>query len=187
MAYRRRRWGGDEGEVRPPADPEAAAREICLRQLTLAPKTRAQLAEALARKAIPAEVAELVLGRFTEVGLIDDEAFAQAWVRSRHAGKGLAPRALSAELRRKGVDEELVKEAVADLQPEDLEATARALVARKLASTAGLDPAKRTRRLVSMLARKGYSPGLAYEIVRDAVNAEQPFPDDDPDPDISDF
>ncbi|ROO83591.1 regulatory protein [Actinocorallia herbida] len=185
MAYRRR-FGAGDGEVEPPKNPEAAAREICLRQLTLAPKTRAQLAEALARKAIPAEVAERVLGRFTEVGLIDDEAFAQAWVRSRHAGKGLAPRALSAELRRKGVDEELVKEAVADLQPEDLETAARALVARKLPSTAGLDPAKRTRRLVSMLARKGYSPGLAYGIVREALNAE-PFPNDDPDLDDSDF
>ncbi|MDX6743449.1 regulatory protein RecX [Actinocorallia sp. A-T 12471] len=176
MAYRRRQWP-DRGEVQPPADPEAAARDICLRQLTLSPKTRAQLAEALARKAIPDEVAEQVLGRFTEVGLIDDEAFAQAWVRSRHNGKGLAPRALSAELRRKGVDEETVKEAVADLQPEDLDAAARALVARKLASTAGLDPAKRTRRLVGMLARKGYAPGLAYQVVRDAL-AESSSDDD---------
>ena len=92
--------GGGESAPRPPADPEAAAREVCLRLLTLSPKTRSQLAEALARKGIPDEVSERVLGRFTEVGLIDDEAFAQAWVRSRHTGKGLAPRALSAELRR---------------------------------------------------------------------------------------
>ncbi|MCD0453588.1 recombination regulator RecX [Actinocorallia sp. API 0066] len=179
MAQRRRR---EPEEVRPPADPEAAAREICLRQLTLAPRTRAQLAEALARKAIPEEVAELVLSRFTEVGLIDDEAFAQAWVRSRHNGKGLAPRALSAELRRRGVADETVREAVADLHPEELAEAARALVARRLPATAGLDPARRTRRLVAMLARKGYSPGLAYQVVREALadtaEDEPPFPDD---------
>ncbi|MFC7732812.1 regulatory protein RecX [Actinomadura keratinilytica] len=68
---------------------EARAREICLRMLTAAPRTRAQLADALRRKKVPDEVAERVLGRFTDVGLIDDEAFAQAWVQSRHRGRGL--------------------------------------------------------------------------------------------------
>lgn len=162
---------------RPPADPEAAAREICLRLLTLAPKTRAQLAEALARKGIPEEVAERVLGRFTEVGLIDDESFAQSWVRSRHTGKGLAPRALSAELRRRGVADETIKEAVGELHPEELEETARDLVTRKLTATRSLDPDRRTRRLVGMLARKGYSPGLAYRVVKDVLSEEGTDPD----------
>ncbi len=188
MAGRRGRRGqgaessgerGGEGSPRPPADPEAAAREICLRLLTLSPKTRAQLAEALARKGVPDEVSERVLGRFTEVGLIDDESFAQSWVRSRHTGKGLAPRALSAELRRRGVADETIKEAVAELQPEDLEETARALVSRKLHTTRSLDHDRRVRRLVGMLARKGYSPGLAYRVVKEVL-ADSAADDDAP-------
>ncbi len=140
--------------------------------LASAPRTRAQLAAALQRKGVDETVAERVLGRFTDVGLIDDEAFAQAWVRSRHAGRGLARRALAAELRRRGVDSETVNEAVEELAPEQEEQTARALVERKLRSTRGVDSVKRTRRLVGMLARKGYSSGIAYRVVREALEAE---------------
>jgi regulatory protein len=155
-----------------PADPEAVAREICLRLLTMAPRTRAQLAEALRRRDVPEDVAEGVLGRFTDVGLIDDEAFARAWVESRHTGRGLARRALAAELRRRGVADETVNEAVAALDPEAEENAARELVARRLAATRGQDPAKRMRRLVGVLARKGYPPGLAYRLVREALEGE---------------
>ncbi|MEV5707828.1 regulatory protein RecX [Actinoallomurus sp. NPDC052274] len=156
----------------PPADPEAVAREICLRQLSFAPKTRAQLADALRRKGVPDDVAERVLGRYSEVGLIDDAAFARAWVESRHAGRGLGRRALAAELRRRGVADETVSEAMEELGPEQEEAAARELVARRLPGTRGLDPVKRTRRLMGMLARKGYSGGLAYRVVREALEAE---------------
>ncbi|MEZ0072242.1 regulatory protein [Planotetraspora sp. GP83] len=148
------------------------ARAICLRLLTMAPRTRAQLAEALRKREVPEEAAEAVLERFSEVGLIDDEAFAAAWVSSRHHGRGLARRALAQELRHRGVDEETVKDAVEQLDPDQEVETARTLVARKLAATRGMDPKARTRRLVGMLARKGYSPGLAFRVVREALEAE---------------
>ena len=93
-------------------DPEAQARQICLRLLTLAPRTRAQLATALHRRGIPDETAEAVLSRFADVGLIDDAAFARAWVESRHYSRGLSRRSLSAELRRQGVQTEEIREAV---------------------------------------------------------------------------
>ncbi len=164
------------------ADPEGAAREICLRMLSASPRTRAELADALRRKGIPDETAEAVLGRFTDVGLIDDEAFAQAWVQSRHAGRGLARRALAHELRRRGVAAETVNDAVETLDPAQEEETARALVARRLPSTRGADPARRMRRLVGMLARKGYPPGLAYRVVREALTEEGADPELIPDP-----
>lgn len=148
------------------------AREICLRLLSFAPRTRAQLADALRRRGVPDEAAGRVLGRYSEVGLIDDQAFARAWVQSRHIGRGLARRALAAELRRRGVAEETVDEAVSDLHPEQEEAAARELVARRLPATSGLDPAKRMRRLMGMLARKGYSSGLSYRLIREALEAE---------------
>jgi regulatory protein len=118
------------------------------------------------------EVAERVLGRYTEVGLIDDAAFARAWVQSRHTGRGLARRALAAELRRRGVADETVNEAVEELDPEQEEAAARELIAKRMAATRGLDPVKRTRRILGVLARKGYSSGLAYRLVREALEQE---------------
>ncbi|RJL26536.1 recombination regulator RecX [Bailinhaonella thermotolerans] len=161
--------GADEG---PPANPEAVARAICLRLLTGAPRTRAQLAEALRRRDVPDDVAEAVLSRFSEVGLIDDQAFSAAWVSSRHAGRGLARRALAAELRQRGVDEDTVRDAVDRLDPDQELQTARDLVARRLPATRGLDPAVRMRRLGGMLARKGYPAGVAFRVVREALEAE---------------
>lgn len=140
--------------------------------LAHAPRTRAQLADALRRRGVADEIAEEVLGRFAEVGLINDEEFARAWVQSRHLGRGLARRALAAELRQRGVAEPTVDQAVTELDPDEEVATARALVQRRLPATQGLDPTRRTRRLVGVLARKGYSGGLAYRVVREALEAE---------------
>ncbi|GKQ35801.1 recombination regulator RecX [Streptomyces sp. A012304] len=153
-------------------DPAERARAICLRLLTGTPRTRKQLADALRKREIPDDVAEEVLSRFEEVGLIDDSAFADAWVESRHHGRGLARRALAQELRTKGVDATLIDEAVAQLDSEQEEATARELVDRKLRSTRGLDRDKRLRRLAGMLARKGYSQGMALRVVRQALEEE---------------
>lgn len=155
-----------------PDDPAARAREVCLRLLTLAPRTRAQLADALKKRGIPDDTAEEVLGRFTDVGLIDDAAFARAWVESRHHGRGLSARALSAELRRRGVNDDQIREAVDELGPDAEVETARLLVAKKLAATRGLPPETRTRRLAGVLARKGYPPGLSFRVIREALEAD---------------
>ncbi|KOG37666.1 recombination regulator RecX [Streptomyces resistomycificus] len=155
-----------------PADPVERARAICLRLLTGTPRTRKQLADALRKREIPDDAAEEVLSRFEEVGLINDSAFADAWVESRHHGRGLARRALARELRNKGVDSTLIDEAVGQVDSEQEEATARELVARKLRSTRGLDRDKRLRRLAGMLARKGYPEGMALRVVRRALEEE---------------
>ncbi|MBT2899857.1 recombination regulator RecX [Streptomyces sp. McG3] len=159
----------DMGE---PRDPVEQARNICLRLLTGTPRTRKQLADALRKREIPDEAAEEVLARFEDVGLIDDAAFAGAWVESRHHGRGLARRALVRELRTKGVDSTVIDEAVGRLDPDQEEETARELVARKLRSTRGLDRDKRLRRLAGMLARKGYGEGMALRVVRQALEEE---------------
>ncbi|MGW2654450.1 recombination regulator RecX [Streptomyces sp. NPDC001478] len=155
-----------------PRDPVEQARAICLRLLTGTPRTRKQLADALRKREIPDEAAEEVLSRFEDVGLIDDAAFAGAWVESRHHGRGLARRALVRELRTKGVDATLIDEAVGRLDSEQEEETARELVARKLRSTRGLDRDRRLRRLAGMLARKGYGEGMALRVVRRALEEE---------------
>jgi regulatory protein len=156
------------------SDPEARARQICLRLLTAAPRTRAQLAAALGRRGVPGEAAEAVLGRFADVGLIDDAAFAWAWVESRHYSRGLSRRSLSAELRRRGVETEEIREAVDALDPEQEVATARRLVEQKMAGTRGQPPEARARRAVGTLARKGYPPGLVFRLIKEVLEQEGP-------------
>jgi regulatory protein len=155
----------------PDADPESVARTILLDQLTGRARTRRELADKLRSRNVPDEVATRLLDRFTEVGLIDDAAFARLWVESRQASRGLARRALADELRRKGVDAELVREAVDEVDPADEEAAARALVRKRLPTMRRLDHATATRRLVGMLARKGYSAGLAFAVVKDELGS----------------
>ncbi|TDC34693.1 regulatory protein RecX [Micromonospora sp. 15K316] len=155
----------------PPRDEAEVAREICLRQLAVRPRTRAELAGALTKRGISEEVAAQVLDRYDEVGIIDDAAFARAWVSSRHAGRGLARRALANELRQRGVDGDVASEALGELSEEAEAETARALVERKLRTARG-EPDAVFRRLVGMLARKGYPPGVAIRAVKDALAAQ---------------
>jgi regulatory protein len=152
----------------------AVAREICLRLLTERARTRQELAQALRKREVPDEAANAVLERFDEVGLIDDAAFAGQWVRSRHTGRGLARRAIAVELRRKGVADEVAQEALAEVDTDAEEQRARELVDRKLRTVPADTPERRTtaaRRLVGMLARRGYPAGIAYRVVREALAA----------------
>jgi regulatory protein len=167
--------------VEPQADPAAIAREICLRLLTDRARTRQELAQALAKKGVPAEAAAAVLDRFGEVGLIDDAAFAGQWVRSRHEYRGLGRRAIAVELRRKGVADDVAGEALAGVDAESEDRRARELVDRKLRSLDVSAPEQRTkaaRRLVGMLARKGYAAGTAYRVVREALAERGAEPDE---------
>lgn len=153
-------------------DPERTAKDLCLTALTGTSRSRKQLADLLADRGIPDDVAEGVLDRFEEVGLVDDAAFAAAWVRSRQSARGLSRRALAHELRGKGVDPEVATVALEAVDPQDEWDTARALVARKVPGMRRLDSATATRRLTAMLARKGYGSGLAGWVVREALEAD---------------
>lgn len=173
----------EDGAGEPSRDPAERARQICLRLLALAPKTRAQLAEALRKRGIPDETANEVLSRFEDVGLVDDAAFARAWVESRHHSRGLAGRALGAELKQRGVAPEEIRAALEEQLGPDAEAsTARQLIEKKLASTRGLSSEQRTRRLAGLLARKGYPAGLAFRVIREALESEGTpgFPEEEP-------
>ncbi|WP_338183208.1 regulatory protein RecX [Jatrophihabitans sp.] len=132
-------------------------------------RTRAELATALARRGVPDDAAERVLNRFVEVGLIDDAALADGYALAQHRERGLAGRAVAQKLRRRGVPDDTLQAAVGLIDPESELATARALAARKLRSMGGLEPAAQARRLVGLLARKGYPSGLAYQVVREAI------------------
>ena len=153
----------------PEPDPHDVARQIVLRQLAMAPRSRAQLEEKLAQRDCPADVAAAVLDRMTEVGLVDDEAYAQMLVRSQQAGRGLAKRALARELRTKGIEDDLAREALASISDADERDRARALVDKSLRAMHGLGIEVQTRRLAGMLARKGYSSSVTYGVIREAI------------------
>lgn len=148
------------------ADPESVARAIGLKLLDRAPRTRAELASAMARRGVPEDAATAVLDRFVEVGLLDDVAFATAWVDTRHRGRGLARRALASELRKRGVTDEVAGDALAAVSTDDEVIAAEALVRRRLRAMTGLSREVQTRRLVAMLGRKGFGGSLAYGAVR---------------------
>lgn len=151
------------------ADPIGRAREVCLRLLTARPRTRVELRQALLRKGFEEDVADQVLARLDEVGLVDDAAFAEVWVRSRHAYQGLGRRALAAELHRKGVTDEIAAAAVSTVDAQAERERAAELVRKRLRSLHNADEATRVRKLVGMLARRGYSEGLAFQVVREEL------------------
>lgn len=154
----------------PDADPVEVGKQIVLRQLSHAPKTRHQLAQVLASRNVPDEAAEAALDRITELGYIDDAAFAREWVESRHRCKGLSERVLRRELVDRGVATDLIDEALLVVDADSERAAAAALVAKKLRSLRGLDRESQTRRLVGLLGRKGYPPGMAFSLVREALD-----------------
>ena len=156
------------------ADPEQVARTIVLRRLNAAPRTRAELRGDLLRRNIPEDVADRVLDRFVEVGLVDDAQYAQLWVESRHRSRGTARSVLRQELRTKGVGDDDAAAALSGIDDDSERARARALALAKDRSLSRYDQATRTRRLVSMLVRRGYRAGMAHSVVREVVGADAP-------------
>ena len=152
--------------------PAAEAQRICLRLLTTRPRSRVELAGALRRRGIPDEIGEPVLDRLGELGLVNDVTLAEAVVYSGHRHHGLGRQALSTELGRRGVPDEVARKAVATVRSEDEEKRARELVRRKLRTRTTRDTKTVARRLGAMLVRKGYTEELAWRVVRDELGAD---------------
>jgi regulatory protein len=148
------------------------ARKILLDQLTGRARTRSELATKLGTRNVPEDVANQLLDRFEEVGLIDDAAFAREWVAQRQSGRGLARRALAQELRRKGIEDEVARDVLDEVDDEDEVEAARMLVRAKLRSVRSLDREKAVRRLVGMLARKGHSSSVAFRVVKEELDVD---------------
>lgn len=158
-----------------PAEPkrEEQARDVCLRLLTVRARTRSELEAQLTKRGYPDDVGARVLDRLVEVGLLDDVAFAEEWVRSRRANSGKGKRALATELRTKGVDPDVIAETLDSVDAGEWRVQAEELVAAKLRRDKLDDEMKVTRRLVGMLARRGYSQGMAFDVVRTQLAQER--------------
>jgi regulatory protein len=149
------------------------AQNLCLWHLGRGPRTHKELHDAMTKKGVPEAMADEVLARLAEFNYVNDEQFATNFVHSRHVNQRKGASVIRHELRRKGVDDAVAAEALEQITEESEREAATALVSRKLASTRSLDPNKRVQRLVGMLARKGYPPGLCYQVVREAIDADE--------------
>jgi len=151
---------------------EEQARALCLRLLTARSRTRAELCGQLSKRGYPDDVRHRVLDRLAAVGLVDDAEFAQQWVESRRAKAGKSRRALAAELHTKGVDKDVITAALGGIDAGAERDRAKQLVRAKLRRETLADEAKVSRRLMAMLARRGYSQNLACEVVLSELAAE---------------
>lgn len=155
-----------------PSDPVNVARILVLRRLDHAPRTRVELERYLAQRGIPDEAASTVLDRFTEVGLIDDLAYARGWVTSRHGTRGLGKRAVAQELRRKGVADDVIAEALDPIDADQERTRALQLARSRYPQVMNLPYATQVRRLMGALTRRGYDVGLASAVVREVISEE---------------
>ncbi|MFD4433300.1 regulatory protein RecX [Nocardia sp. NPDC058497] len=168
------------------------AKDACLNLLAVRARSRAELEKRLGEKGFRVEVTEAALDRLTEVGLIDDSAFAEQWVHERHTYSGRGKRALQRELRDKGVAPADAENALAIVTDDAERARATDLVRRKLSTLSrDLDRDKAVRRLVGMLARRGYDQSTAFAVVTAALaeagfeqTPAQPRRANRPDPDL---
>ena len=143
------------------------AREAALRLLAVRPRSAAELARRLRMKAYGPDVAEEVIARLAELGMIDDAAFAQTLVRDRVRLRPQGARRLASELRARGVDEETARAAIRETMAGE-ETDEGALAARAAARwhvRPGEEPARARRRLHGFLARRGFDPDVIRAVV----------------------
>ncbi|HME48004.1 recombination regulator RecX [Mycobacterium sp.] len=149
-----------------PVAREEQARALCLRLLLARARTRAELAGQLAKRGYPDDVSNRVLDRLGAVGLVDDADFAEQWVRLRRLNAGKGKRALAAELRTKGVGDDVISAALDGIDAGAERDKAVELVRKRLRrENLDGDEAKVARRLVGMLSRRGYSQTMAFDTV----------------------
>lgn len=183
----------DDGELVPLTEAQreklkASAMNSCMWHLGQSSKTRKQLQDKLIAKEIPSDIIEETLDRLVELKYVDDENYAGIFVQNKQSFNKMGKSAIRQELRKKGIDQETIDNALEEISEEDERSRAKELVKKKLPSTRRLDRQKRINRLVGMLSRKGYSAGIVFSIINECLEeeAEELLDMDDtaiPDPD----
>lgn len=135
--------------------------------------TEKQVKEKLVKKGIfPPDVIQEMINKCIENNWLNDERYAENFTRSKQEYQKLGKNAIRMELIKKGIDSETASDAVSQINTEEERERAVALVQSKLYSTRNLDKQKRINRLLGLLARKGYSANIAYDVIREVLDAE---------------
>ena len=150
-------------------DPEAdgqKARAVGLSFLRARARTFHEVRERLFRKGFSEAVIQAAIADLERLKLLDDRELAHNWVASRSRTRPAGTARLALELRRRGIEAELVDEVLAEFKEQlDSSGTAADILRRQRWRYAGLETAKARRRMLDLLARRGYSGELAYSVV----------------------
>ncbi|HEU0168619.1 MAG TPA: regulatory protein RecX [Chloroflexota bacterium] len=136
-----------------------------LRLLTYRPRSEREVRQRFGQRGAPAELVDAVVERLREVGLVDDAAFAQAWVDSRRRASPRGDRLLRAELAGKGVARQVVADTLEESGADPL-ALAQAAAAKKARSLVGQPEPAFRRKLMDFLLRRGFDYDVAGQVVR---------------------
>ncbi len=147
------------------SEEELRAENVSMHALRRRGLSRRELGEVLLSRELDPCIVEAELDRLEGVGLLDDAALAETIVRTQSERRGLGRAALVAELRRRGIELDLIEEALDQVDEGDEQERAYRLAARRAGQLQGLDHEAAVRRLSGYLQRRGYSS----EIVRNAV------------------
>ncbi|MGZ4105005.1 MAG: regulatory protein RecX [Actinomycetota bacterium] len=171
---RRRKPGDGAGKPAPSslslAEQLVAAREAGLRLLSVRERSAAEMRARLRQKGFDPEVIVTVLAALEETGLQDDGRFAAQFAETA-AGRGLASRRIQAELRARGIAKDLAADASTEHPDEEL-ARARELAGRRAARMGDLPPEARARRIMGLLARRGYDPETCRTVAAEVARLE---------------
>jgi regulatory protein len=132
--------------------------------LSFRPRSRREMQDYFRRRGTDSEIGEQVIARLEGNGLVDDREFARFWVENRQAFRPRGTRALRVELRQKGLEGEVVEEALAGIGDEDV--IAREAAVKKLRSFANLDEREFFRRMVGHLQRRGFPYEVGARVTR---------------------
>ncbi|MFM1826465.1 MAG: hypothetical protein RLZZ37_1100 [Actinomycetota bacterium] len=150
-------------------DQNQIAKQVLLRRLSNAPRTRKELAQDLKKKKIEEDIAQNALDRFEELGLINDQTYSENFVSTTHQRRKLGKKALKQQLRSKGVSEEIASQAVSQISEDEEFSAALALALKKIRSIQNDDPQTQIRKIVGLLARKGYSSSLSFQVAKEVI------------------
>ena len=130
-----------------------------LDMLARAPRSARDLRRRLLLKGDPDSDVDAVVERLVAAGLLDDAAYARAFVRSKISSQGFSRRRLQQELAKRGVARDISDAAIAEvLHDDDVDevASIERVARKKLRTLRGLDEETQRRRLYAYLARRGY-------------------------------
>ncbi|WP_246490358.1 regulatory protein RecX [Brevibacterium oceani] len=145
----------------------AQAKKTAMNMLAMRDHSREELRKKLLKRDFMPEAVDVLLDKLENSRLLNDEEFAHRFVRAQRENRKLSKSVLKRELSKKGISPELASEAVADVDGE--EDLAREVAAKKAASTRRLDYAVRERRILGMLARRGFPSAICIKVTREVL------------------
>jgi regulatory protein len=185
MAGRRRESWADKRARRAAIDDPAVVLEAAARFLEARSRSVAEVRRRLTYAGYRPELIADAIGRLTELGMLDDAAFARAWVESRDRARPRGERALRQELALKGIDRGVADDVLSERRGDpdeaadvDADAAARLIARHQRTIDRGRDARARRERAYAILVRNGFDSEVASVAARAAAATPRDATDD---------